>query len=368
MPRFLSEPNHQHGTVAKTAVLLVNLGTPNAPTPQAVRRYLRQFLSDPRVIEVPRAVWLPILYGVILVTRPKKSAQRYARIWSTDGSPLKVHTDRQARLLARELHSEIHSPLAVEYAMRYGEPSIRQMLARLKSEGCERILVVPMYPQYSASTTASVFDEVARYLQQVRSAPEIRLVKSFHDHPAYIGALAALVREHWEKWDRPERLVVSFHGLPQFSVARGDPYHRECQKTARLLAEELQLADDHWQIAFQSRFGRLEWLKPYTASTLAELGRKGVGRVDLICPGFVCDCLETLEEIGIEGKEVFLGAGGKEFHLLPCLNEHEDWIHALAGIAREHLAGWVSERRGMQSARAPAEQGRARSIAPGAEP
>lgn len=363
MPRFLSEPDHQHGAVLKTAVLLVNLGTPDAPTSQAVRRYLRQFLSDPRVIEAPRAVWLPVLYGVILVTRPKQSAHRYARIWSTDGSPLKVHTDRQARILASHLHSEIHSPLVVEYAMRYGEPSIRHMLARLKSEGCERILVVPMYPQYSASTTASVFDEVAGYLRQVRSAPEIRTIKTFHDHPAYIGALAASVREHWEKWGRPERLVVSFHGLPQFSVVRGDPYHSECQKTARLLAQQLQLADGQWQIAFQSRFGRLEWLKPYTASTLAELGRKGARRVDLICPGFVCDCLETLEEIGIEGKEIFIGAGGKEFHLLPCLNEREDWICALAGIAREHLAGWVGGPWDKQSARDAAEQGRAPSLA-----
>jgi len=343
MPRFLPEPNRQHGAVAKTAILLVNLGTPDAPTPQAVRRYLKEFLSDTRVIEIPRGVWLPILHGIVLSTRPKRSAEKYARIWSPDGSPLKSHTDRQTRLLASQLRAEVASPLVVEYAMRYGEPSIRQTLARLKSDGCERMLVVPMYPQYAASTTASVFDEVAKYLQQVRNAPEIRLVKHFHDHPAYIGALAALVREHWQQRGRPDRLVMSFHGLPQFSLERGDPYYHECQKTGRLLAEELQLAESHWQITFQSRFGRAEWLKPYTAPTLAEFGRKGVRRVDLICPGFVCDCLETLEEIGIEGKEVFLGAGGKEFHLLPCLNERDDWIRALTSIARGHLAGWVGE-------------------------
>ena len=345
MPRFLPEPGPQEGAVAKTAILLVNLGTPDAPTAQAVRRYLAQFLSDPRVIELPRAVWLPILHGIVLTTRPRQSARKYAQIWSTDGSPLKVHTERQARLLADRLRTEIRSPLGVEYAMRYGEPSIFRTLARLKSDGCDRILIVPMYPQYAASTTGSVFDEVARYLQQVRATPEIRLVKHFHDHAAYIGALAASVREHWEQWDRPDRLVVSFHGLPQYSIERGDPYHRECQKTARLLAEELQLPSDQWQIAFQSRFGRLEWLKPYTASVLAELAGKGVRRVDLVCPGFVCDCLETLEELGIEGKQDFLGAGGKEFHLLPCLNEREDWISALAAIAQEHLAGWVSEPR-----------------------
>ena len=350
MPGFLPEPSHQHGAVAKTAVLVVNLGTPDAPTPSAVRRYLGQFLSDPRVIEVPRAVWLPILHGIVLNTRPKQSAERYARIWSTDGSPLKFHTERQARLLASQLRAGIRSPLAVEYAMRYGEPSIRRTLDRLKSEGCERILVLPMYPQYAASTTASVFDEVARYLQQVRNAPEIRLVKHFYDHPAYIGALAALVREHWDRGGRPDVLVMSFHGLPQFSLERGDPYHYECQETARLLAKELLLAESHWQVAFQSRFGRLEWLRPYTASTLAELGRKGVRRVDLVCPGFVCDCLETLEEIGIEGKQVFLGSGGKEFHLLPCLNERDDWIRALADIARGHLSGWGDERQGLEIA------------------
>lgn len=366
MPRFLPEPNHQHGGVAKVAILLVNLGTPDAPTPHAVCRYLKQFLSDPRVVEVPRALWLPVLHGIVLNTRPKQSARRYARIWSADGSPLKAHTERQARLLASHLRVQIRSPLVVEYAMRYGEPSIPRVLARLKAEACEHILVVPMYPQYAASTTASVFDEVARYLQQVRNVPEIRLVKHFHDHPRYIGALADLVREHWGQWGRPDQLLMSFHGLPQFSLTRGDPYHCECQKTARLLAGELQLADTQWRIAFQSRFGRLEWLKPYTAATLTELGNRGVRRVDLICPGFVCDCLETLEEIGIEGKETFLEAGGKEFHLLPCLNERDAWIRALAALAREHLADWVSESWDERSSRTEAEEGRQRALARGA--
>jgi ferrochelatase len=368
MPRFLPEPNYRDGAVVKSAVLLVNLGTPDAPTPRAVRRYLAQFLSDPRVIEVPRAVWLPILHGIVLNTRPRHSARKYVQIWSADGSPLKVHTDRQARLLANRLHAEIPSPLVVEYAMRYGEPSIRGTLARLKSDGCDRILIVPMYPQYAASTTGSVFDEVAGYLRQARNAPEIRLVKHFHDHPGYIGALAASVREHWERRGRPDRFVVSFHGLPQYSIERGDPYHRECHKTARLLAENLQLADNQWQVAFQSRFGRLQWLKPYTASILAEFAGKGVRRVDLVCPGFVCDCLETLEEIGIEGRQVFLEAGGKEFHLLPCLNEREDWIRALAAIAQENLAGWVSEPRDLRLGnKAAARQGQVHPSARGAD-
>ena len=366
MPRFLPEPQYQHGAISKIAVLIVNLGTPDAPTPRAVRRYLGQFLSDPRVIEIPRVIWMPLLHGVVLNTRPKQSARRYARIWTAEGSPLKVHTERQARLLADRLRLQIGSPHAVKYAMRYGEPSIPRTLARLKSQGFARVLVLPLYPQYAASTTASAFDEVAGYLQKTRNTPEIRLVKHFHDHPEYIGALAGLVREHWGQWGHPDRLIMSFHGLPQFSLARGDPYHCECQKTARLLAEELRLGDSQWQITFQSRLGRLEWLKPYTASTLAELGGKGVRRVDLICPGFVSDCLETLEEIGIEGREIFLGAGGKEFHLLPCLNENSDWIRALAAVAREHLAGWVDEPWDEPSSSLAAAESRRRASALGA--
>jgi ferrochelatase len=340
---YLREPEHERSTVSRAAVLLVNLGTPDAPTPVAVRRYLRQFLSDPRVIEIPRALWLPILHGFILSTRPKKSARKYASIWSDEGSPLRVHTERQARLLRDHLGSQVGSPFAVYFAMRYGAPSIPDTLARMKSEGCDRILVMPMYPQYAASTTASALDEVAAYLQRVRNVPEIRVVKHFHDHPTYIGALAQLVRDHWAQSGRPDKLVMSFHGLPRYTLARGDPYHSECQETARLLAGKLDLAETQWQIAFQSRFGAAEWLEPYTASVLADCGRRGLRRVDVVCPGFVADCLETLEEIGIEGKSIFLEAGGREFHLLPCLNERDDWIRSLAIIIREHLVGWETE-------------------------
>jgi ferrochelatase len=363
---YLPEPPHQHGTVSRTAILLVNLGTPDAPTPMAVRRFLKQFLSDPRVIEIPRALWLPILHGFILNTRPKNSAKKYACIWSEDGSPLKVHTERQTRLLRDCFGLQVRSPITVDFAMRYGEPSIPATLARLKSEGCDRILVMPMYPQYAASTTASALDEIAEYLQRVRNVPEVRMVKHFHDHPAYISALGRLVRDHWGQSGRPDKLIMSFHGLPRYTLTRGDPYHCECQKTARLLAEELELADTHWQISFQSRFGGAEWLKPYTASTLADYGRQGLRRVDVICPGFVADCLETLEEIGIEGKGIFLGAGGKEFHLLPCLNEREDWIRSLAAIARQHLADWVSESWNPQLAKATAEDSRRRALGTGA--
>ena len=339
---FLPEPRHEHGAIAKTAILLVNLGTPAAPTPAAVRRYLREFLSDPRVVEIPRAIWNPILHGIILNTRPRRSAARYAAIWTPAGSPLRVYTERQAKLLQGLLGERLKAPLVVDYAMRYGEPSIGAVLARLKAARCERILVLPLYPQYAASTTGTAFDQVFGALAQLRNVPEVRVVKHFHDHPAYVRALGDLVREHWCAHGRPDRLVMSFHGLPRYTLDRGDPYHCECQKTARLLAEELELADGVWQIGFQSRFGRAEWLKPYTAGVLAELGRRG-GRVDVICPGFVSDCLETLEEIGIEGKAIFVEAGGKALGLLPCLNDRPGWIEALAAIAREHLTGWIPE-------------------------
>jgi ferrochelatase len=334
-----------------------------------VRRYLKQFLSDPRVIEIPKVLWWPILHGIVLNTRPRQSAQKYARIWTGEGSPLKVHTNRLARLLGGGLGVQIHThtPFAVEFAMRYGEPSIHGALVRLKSQGCERILVLPLYPQYASSTTGSTLDEVAQFLRRTRNVPEIRLVKHFHDHPAYIGALASLVREHWRDRGRPDKLLMSFHGLPRNSIERGDPYHDECQETARLLAEELQLADGSWEISFQSRFGRLEWLKPYTASTLADYGRKALRRVDVICPGFVSDCLETLEELGIEGKETFLGTGGREFCLLPCLNERDDWIRALAAISREHLNTWICESRGPQAAKTDADGSRRRALGGGAQ-
>ena len=340
---FLPEPPHQHGAIAKTAILLVNLGTPEAPTASAVRRYLREFLSDPRVVEIPRALWTPILHGVILRTRPRRSAARYASIWTAAGSPLRVYTERQAKLLQGLLGDRLKAPLVVAYAMRYGEPSIPAVLAQLKAAQCRRILVLPLYPQYAASSTATALDQVFVTLERTRDQPELRVVKHFHDHPAYIGALGDLAREYWQANGRPDKLLMSFHGLPRYTLDRGDPYHGECQTTARLLAADLELADGAWQIAFQSRFGRAEWLEPYAATALADLGRKGTRRLDVICPGFVSDCLETLEEIGIEGKSIFLAAGGKAFHCLPCLNDRPGWIDALAAIARDHLGGWVSD-------------------------
>ena len=339
MPRFAPEPPHIHGAQPKTAVLLVNLGTPTAPTAPALRRYLAQFLSDPRLIEIPRPVWWLILHGIVLRLRPKKSAQKYAKIWTPEGSPLAAHTARQAKLLRGALGSD--PGIRVAHAMRYGEPAIGATLDSLKAEGARRILVLPLYPQYAASSSASVFDAVASWMQRTRNLPELRFVRSYFDHPGYIAALAASVSEYWAKHGRPAKLLMSFHGVPSYTLDRGDPYHCECQATARLLAQALGLPDSQWQIAFQSRFGRAEWLKPYTQQTLVDLARQGVGRVDVICPGFAGDCLETLEEIDMEVRAAFLAAGGGEFHYIPCLNERDDWIAALAAIARSHLGDWL---------------------------
>ena len=342
MGRFLPEPAFRHGTAGKTAVVLINLGTPEEPTAPAVRRYLKEFLSDPRVVEIPRPIWWLILNGIILNVRPKKSAEKYAAIWTPDGSPLKVHTEKQTKLLRGFLGQAGHE-VVVDYAMRYGQPSIPTTLSRLKAEGCTRILLLPLYPQYSSSTTATAFDAAYNWVQSLRNQPEIRTLRSFADHPGYIDALAASVREHWMANGRPSasyRLIMSFHGVPRYTLDKGDPYHCECHKTGRLLAEALNLGTDQYQICFQSRFGRAEWLKPYTAPTLKALGKQGVQRVDILCPGFPADCLETLEEIAMEGKAEFLQAGGKEYQYIPCLNERDDWIHALANLAETHLQGW----------------------------
>ena len=342
MPRYLPEPAWRHGSPAQTAVLLINLGTPDAPTAPAVRRYLKEFLSDPRVVEIPRPIWWLILNGIILRVRPRRSAEKYASVWAAEGSPLKVHVERQATLLRGFLGQAGHR-VVVDYAMRYGEPSIPAKLSQLKAGGCTRILLLPLYPQYAASTTATAVDVACGWLQSVRNQPEIRTVRSFADHPGYIAALAASVREHWASNGQPGasyRLVMSFHGLPRYTLDKGDPYHCECQKSGRLLAEALGLAAEQYQICFQSRFGRAEWLQPYTAPTLKALGKQGVQRVDVICPGFPADCLETLEEIAIEGRAEFTRAGGMEYHYVPCLNERDDWLHALADIAAGHLQGW----------------------------
>lgn len=346
MSRLRAEPAHRHDSSGKTAVLLINLGTPDAPTAPAVRRYLAEFLSDPRVVELPRAFWWLVLHGIILNVRPRKSAAKYAAIWTTEGSPLKTHTTRQAQMLHGFLGAAGHQ-VEVGFAMRYGQPSIPETLSRLKAEGCTRILLLPLYPQYSSSTTATAFDAAFDWARSLRNQPEIRTVRNFADHPGYIAALAHSVRQHWTSHGQPEpsyRLIMSFHGVPRYTLDKGDPYFCECQKTGRLLAEALDLGEDRYTICFQSRFGRTQWLQPYTAPTLQELGRKGIRRVDVICPGFPADCLETLEEIAIEGKQTFLQAGGKDFQYIPCLNERDDWIRALCDLAATHLQGWPTQK------------------------
>ncbi len=345
MSRYLPEPPHRHGTPPSTAVVLVNLGTPDEATAPALKRYLREFLSDPRVVEIPRPIWWLILNGIILNIRPKKSAAKYASVWMPEGSPLRVHTERQTRLLKGLLGQRGHHVTVVS-AMRYGKPSISSVLAHLKSEGANRIQMVPMYPQYSATTTATVLDEACNWLTRLRNQPEMRFIRNFHDHEGYLAALEKSVRKHWQTngaLGERDRLLISFHGLPKRNLELGDPYFCECHKTGRLLADRLNLRPEQYTITFQSRFGKAEWLQPYTAPSLQKMGSEGIRRVDTICPGFVADCLETLEEIAMEGRDDFLNAGGKEYHYIPALNEDDAWIKALGDLVEQHLSGWATK-------------------------
>ena len=343
---FSPEPPFAHGQPPKafsgTAVLYCNLGTPDAPTAAALRPYLAQFLSDHRVIEIPKVLWWPILHGIILRVRPKKSAAKYASIWTPEGSPLKTWTARQATLLRSYLGERGHQ-VAVRYAMRYGQPSIASQLDALKAEGATRILILPAYPQYSGTSTASVFDAVYNWAARTRCLPELRFVNHYHDHPGYIAALAAKVRAHWMAHGQSDKLVMSFHGVPERTLHLGDPYHCECHKTARLLAAQLGLSKEQYTVTFQSRFGKAKWLEPSTEPTLVAMARAGVKSVDVMCPGFTGDCLETLEEIAQEAKKAFLHAGGQAFHYIACLNDSPAWIRALSDLAQQHLAGWPTQ-------------------------
>ena len=320
-----------------TGVLMVNLGTPDAPTAGAVRRYLRQFLSDPRVVELPRLAWLPILYLFVLTFRPAKTARKYAKVWTSDGSPLRVFHNRQAQLLRGYLGQKMKRLVPVAAAMRYGKPSVAQGLAELREKGVRRVVVIPMYPQYAASTTESVRDALDKALRKWRPEPQVDFVRDFHDHPAFAKAVAKNVGEYWLKHGRPDRLLMSFHGLPQRAVDRGDPYQSQCLISARMIATELGWNDARTVVSFQSRFGAAKWIGPATDATLAALGKEGVGRVDVICPGFAADCLETLEEIAIEGRETFLKAGGKDFHYIPTTNDTPAWMTALSILAIEKI-------------------------------
>lgn len=334
MNRFDNEGEPQSGA-GRIGVLLVNLGTPEAATPAAVRRYLAEFLHDYRVVDMPRWLWCPILHGIILPLRSAKVARNYQRIWQAGGSPLMVYSKQLADALQHHLPD-----LDVRLAMRYGQPSVASVMRELRSRGMTRLLVLPLYPQYSASTTGAVFDAVNAELARWRRLPSVRTIADYHDDPGWLDALEARVRAHWDLHGRADLLLISLHGLPQRFIRAGDPYAWQCQAGARLLAQRLGLSDAHWQLSYQSRVGREPWLLPATDNTLKELAGSGVKTVDVICPGFAVDCLETLEEIAIQNAELFVAAGGKELRYISALNDQPGHVAALAALLHRHLQGW----------------------------
>ena len=351
MVDFSANTPHDHATGERIGILVTNLGTPDAPTTAAVRRYLAEFLADPRVIELPRWLWRLILHGVVLRIRPRRSARAYAMVWMSAGSPLLVNSRAIADALearwadALETRRAEQQPgrVAVALGMRYGAPSIPEALHELREAGAVRIVVLPLYPQYSGATGGSTFDAVVRTLSGWRRVPALRFIDHYHDDPGYIDALAASIEAAWSEGGRPDRLLFSFHGLPRRYLHAGDPYHCECHKTARLVARKLGLDPGTWIVAFQSRVGREEWLRPYTDETLVEWGREGLGRADVVCPGFSADCLETLEEIGIRGRESFVAAGGGQLRYIPALNAGEAHVTALAALVERTISDWLAD-------------------------
>lgn len=337
---YRGDSEYAHGSEERLGVLVVNLGTPDAPETAAVRRYLREFLWDPRVIELPRPLWWLLLNGVILRIRPRRSARAYQTVWTDEGSPLLVHTRALAEGIAAELERSIAGPSAVEVGMTYGNPSIASALERLRERGCRRLVVLPLYPQYSGTTTGSVFDRVTQALSSQRWVPELRFINAYHDESLYVEALAARLLAHQAEYGAAERVLFSFHGIPKRYFLNGDPYHCQSLKTARLVAERAGLEEGRWQLSFQSRVGREEWLRPYTDETLEAWGAEGVPTVDVMCPGFACDCLETLEEIAEENRERFEHAGGGELRYVPALNAGDDHVALLATLIRRHAGGW----------------------------
>ncbi len=336
-------PVYTHGQPARIGVLVTNLGTPAAPTAAALKPYLKEFLSDRRVVDLTRWLWWPILNLIILNTRPRKSAEAYAKVWTEEGSPLLVHTRRQTDAIRSALEARFGTEVVVEFGFRYGNPSISEGIESLCQQGARKLLVLPLYPQYAAATGASTLDAVTADLQARRWVPDFRFISHYHDNPGYISALAASVRRHWDQHGRAERLLMSFHGIPRRYFESGDPYFCECHKTARLLGEALGLSEGEYQLVFQSRFGREEWLQPYTDEVLETLPGEGVKSVQVICPGFSADCLETLEEIAIQYRELFMESGGERFEYIPALNEDAAHIQMLAELAADNLSGWLDE-------------------------
>ncbi|HEY5603733.1 MAG TPA: ferrochelatase [Gammaproteobacteria bacterium] len=343
MPNSHDSTTFKHDQSPVVGILITNLGTPDAPDASALRRYLKEFLWDPRIVDMPRALWWFILQ-VILLIRPAKSAKSYQKIWDLKtGSPLLAISRRQADALRAALQAKRNGPIVLELGMRYGNPSIASALEKLRQANAQRILVLPLYPQYSSSTTASTFDAAAAAVKSWRWVPELRFVNQYHDDADYIAALTNSVEEAWSQHAKPKKLLFSFHGTPKRFLLTGDPYFCQCQKTARLVAEKLQLKETEWQVVFQSIFGREEWLKPYAIETLRELGRQGVDSVDVVCPGFSADCLETLEEIEMENRHAYLEAGGEQYHYIPALNDRADHINALLTLIQRHCQGWDTE-------------------------
>ena len=348
--RYISSPDFHHDAAERIGVLLVNSGTPRSTAPRDVRKFLKRMLSDPRIVELPRALWLPILHGLVLPFRPRRSARKYRKIWSASGSPLLDLSERLRTELIGTLAQRILAPLSVELGMLYGEPTVPEALARLRASGAQRILVTPLFPQYCGSTTGAVYDQVNGELRRWRWLPELRFIAEYHDDPGYIDALRTSVTQHWEANGRTSHLLMSFHGIPERYFHHGDPYFCKCQKTARLLADELMLLDSEWSVSFQSRFGASEWLKPYTTSVLGEMPGRGVKDVTVVCPGFSVDCLETLEEIDIENRATFMRAGGKRFEYVPALNARVEHAQFLAALIAQHCQGWTHEELGRRPA------------------
>ena len=340
--KYQGSPSFSHGQSDKLGVLITNLGTPNAPTKQALKPYLKQFLSDPRVVEIPKVIWWMILNLVILNIRPKRSAKAYAAVWEKNGSPLMIHTVNQAKALRAKLDADYGDGIVVECAMRYGQPAIADTIENMLQKGVRKLLVLPLYPQYCASTTGSTFDAVAADFSKRRWIPELRFVTQYHDNNAYIRAMADKIRNHWKTNQQAERLIFSYHGIPKRYLLNGDPYHCQCLKTSRLIAEELGIDKEQYLTTFQSRFGREEWLKPYTDHTLKELAKQGIKSVQIVCPGFSADCLETIEEIGIENRDYFLQAGGQRYEYIEALNSDNAHIEFLKSLVEDNLVGWHS--------------------------
>ncbi|WP_166268244.1 ferrochelatase [Marinobacter caseinilyticus] len=339
--RYKGEDKFRHDQPEKLGILVTNLGTPDAPTPSALRRYLGEFLADPRVVEVPRLIWWLILHGVILRIRPSRSAAAYSKVWESSGSPLLTHTANQCEAIRKQLQSKYGNNVVVAFAMRYGNPSVTSVLNELQSQGVRRLLVLPLYPQYSGSTSASTFDAIAQDFATRRWLPDFRFISHYPDFPPYIEAMARHIEDYWREHGRQDKLILSFHGVPKKYLLRGDPYHCECHKTSRLLAERLGLSADQYQTTFQSRFGREEWLKPYTDETLKSLPASGVTSIDVFCPGFSSDCLETIEEIDEENRGYFMAAGGKAFNYIPAMNATPGHIDALVALIEQNLQGWA---------------------------